>query len=311
MPDSTSNTPASPDNSGRFNFENLSLQVNGIEFALLGCGPKDGELALCLHGFPDSAWTWRYLLPSLAEAGYRAVAPFQRGYAPTGVDPLSRYQTGALASDACGISEELSPGRAGVLIGHDWGAFAAYGASAYEPQRWRKVVTAAVPPVAALANAFFSYDQLRRSWYMFFFQSPLAETAVGMNDLDFIARLWADWSPGYDGIEDVAWVKQCLSQPENLEAAIGYYRAMFDPTKQVPEFSAQQAASMAPTTQPLLYIHGQDDGCLSVDLAREAEGSLNDKSEMYIVKGAGHFMNVEKPDEVNSKILDFIGPPQN
>ena len=291
--------------------ERGTVSANSLAFSYLACGPADGELALCLHGFPDSAWTWRYLLPALADTGYRAVAPWQRGYAPTEVPADGRYQSGALAADACALHEALSPNRAGVIIGHDWGAFAAYGAAAHRPGQWRQVVTAAVPPVGALAEAFFSYYQLKRSWYMFFFQSPLAETAVGMDDLAFLGHLWADWSPGYDGSADVEWVKESLRNPDNLSAAISYYRAMFDPTRQVPELVDEQAATMAPTPQPLLYIHGVDDGCLSIDLARAAETGLTPPSRMHPIEGAGHFMNVEKPEAFNAAVLEFLGPARS
>ncbi|MDQ1375422.1 MAG: hypothetical protein QOJ09_2760, partial [Actinomycetota bacterium] len=237
------------------------IEANGLLFASLEAGPADGPLALCLHGFPDSAWTWRHLLPELAGAGYRAVAPFMRGYEPSEVPQDGRYQTGALVADACAIHEALDADGRAVLIGHDWGAMATYGAAVHRPDQWRRIVASAVPPLAAMAEAFFSYDQIKRSFYMFFFQNPLADMAVGMNDLAFIDRLWADWSPGYDATEDLQYVKQSLRQPENLAAAIGYYRAMFDPTKQSPELTTEQAATAGTPPQPTLYLHGADDGC--------------------------------------------------
>ena len=80
--------------------------------------------------------------------------------------------------DAIALHEALGGDDDAVLIGHDWGALAAYGAAGHAPERWRRVVAAAVPPPATVAKAFFSYDQLQRSWYMFFFQSPLADMAV-------------------------------------------------------------------------------------------------------------------------------------
>ncbi|MDZ7732109.1 MAG: alpha/beta fold hydrolase [Acidimicrobiia bacterium] len=181
-------------------------------------------MALCLHGFPDTAHTWRHLLPRLAEAGYRAVAPFLRGYAPTGVPADGRYQTGVLSADAVALHEALGGDGDAVIVGHDWGAFATYGAAVHEPARWRRVVTAAVPPLAAMADAYFTYDQVKRSFYIFFFQTPFADVAVPLNDLEFVARLWADWSPGYDATEDLAHVRAAIGDPENLTAAIGYYR---------------------------------------------------------------------------------------
>src|SRR5215467_6620098 len=129
-----------------------SVRANGLEFGLLETG--SGPLALCLHGFPDSAHTWRHLLPALAGAGYRAVAPFMRGYAPTAVPKDGAFQVGALASDANALHEALGGDESAVLIGHDWGAGAAYSAAAYAPGRWRKVVTMAVPPWSAMTSTF-------------------------------------------------------------------------------------------------------------------------------------------------------------
>src|SRR5579875_2156225 len=140
--------------------EQRTVTVGDLQFGYLVEGPGDGPLALCLHGFPDTARTFRHLLPRLAAAGFRAVAPWLRGYAPTALAPDGAYQTGALAFDACALHEALGGDADAVVIGHDWGAFAAYGASAYQPERWRRVVAMAVPPPASLATAFFSYDQV-------------------------------------------------------------------------------------------------------------------------------------------------------
>ncbi len=129
--------------------------VNDVELAFLEVG--SGPLALCLHGFPDSAWTYRHLLPALADSGFRAVAPFLRGYAPSAVPADGRYQTGVLALDACGLHETLGGDAEAVIVGHDWGAMATYIAANHEPDRWRRVVTMAVPPAGAVAGGFMRY----------------------------------------------------------------------------------------------------------------------------------------------------------
>jgi pimeloyl-ACP methyl ester carboxylesterase len=286
-----------------------TIEANGLTFAYLAAGDDDKPLALCLHGFPDSAWTWRHLLPSLAAAGYRAVAPWLRGYAPTTVPADGHYQAGMLALDACALHEAFGAGDDAVLIGHDWGALAAYSAVHHPTARWRRLVTMAVPPPPTLTSAFFSYDQLRKSWYMFFFQSPLADMAVPMDDLAFIDRLWADWSPGYDATEDLAHVKDALRDPANLAAAIGYYRATLggvglsdDPTV----VALQNAASGAPPL-PALYLHGATDGCMGAELAGLASSVLtHEGSRVEIVDGGGHFLHVERPDAVNALVLDFL-----
>lgn len=279
----------------RVNLRNMregATVVGDLSVSYLEEGPGDGPLALCLHGFPDSAWTWRHLLPALAEAGYRAVAPWLRGYAPTGVPADSRYGVHALGDDANRLHAALGGDERAVLVGHDWGASAAYAAAATEPERWARLVTEAVPPFSSMAQGFLTYDQLRRSWYIFFFQTPLADMAVPMDDLGFVDRLWADWSPGYDAAEDLAHVKDALRAPENLAAALGYYRAMFDP--------AQAAGgAVGPHRQPWLYLHGRDDGCLGVELA---------PADAVVLEGAGHFAHLERPDEYNAHVLKFLAP---
>ncbi|MEI7591983.1 MAG: alpha/beta hydrolase [Actinomycetes bacterium] len=282
-----------------------AIRANEIDFAFLEAGT--GPLALCLHGFPDTAWGWRFLLPALADAGYRAVAPFMRGYAPTSLAEDGHYQLGALAADAVALHDVLGGDGDAVIIGHDWGAMATYGAAALAPDRWRRVVTAAVPPLASMASAMVTYSQLRRSWYMFFFQNVLAEFAVGLNDLDFVTQLWKDWSPGHDESEDMNHVKDALGQHENLMAALGYYRAMFQPELQVPELQTEQDACNAPTPQPTLYLHGRNDGCVGIEVVEGALDYLpNPDSRIEIIENAGHFIQVEQPDIVNRLILDHI-----
>ena len=284
------------------------IAVNDVELAYLGAGPEDGPLALCLHGFPDSAWTWRFLAPELAAAGFRVVAPFLRGYAPSAVPADGRYQAGVLALDALELHSALGGDGSAVLIGHDWGALAAYGAASGGAERWRRVVAAAVPPALEL-QALFSYEQVKRSFYMFVFQWPLAEVIVGADDLLFIDRLWADWSPGYDGAEDVARVKACLRDPANLTAALGYYRATLGAVPQDPALADLQAATGTPPPQPTLYLHGTDDGCMAVTLTEGTAEQLAPGSRMEVVPGTGHFLHLERPDVVNRAIVDFLTAP--
>ncbi|MHB8438813.1 MAG: alpha/beta fold hydrolase [Acidimicrobiales bacterium] len=283
-----------------------SATAGDIDFAILEDGPPEGPLALCLHGFPDTANTWRHLLPELASAGYHAVAPWMRGYAPTSTAPDGSYQTGALAVDAGRLHETFGGDERAVLIGHDWGAAATYAAAVQQPGRWRRAVAMALPPLGAMAESFFSYDQLKRSFYIFVFQSPLAEMAVAQDDLAFIDRLWADWSPGYDGSWDATQVKEALREPANLAAAIGYYRAMFDPTLHLPQYAEAQMAAGGQPPQPTLYLHGVDDGCLGIDCVGDVMPFLSAGSVHRNIEGAGHFLHLERPDEVNALILDFL-----
>jgi pimeloyl-ACP methyl ester carboxylesterase len=283
------------------------IDVNGLSVAYFEAGPADGPLALCLHGFPDSAHTWRHLLPVLADRGYHAVAPFLRGYAPTDLPSDGRYQVGALSRDTNGLHEALGGSAEAVLIGHDWGALAAYAAVAHQPQRWRRVVTAAVPPPLAVMSHFFSYDQLRRSWYTFFFQSPMAELAIPLDDYVFIDRLWGEWSPGYDATWDLARVKESIGTPERTVAAISYYRALYNGDLHDPSLAEEQAAALAPTPKPTLYLHGSADQCMSLEAIDDPLAVLAEGSEMVVIEGAGHFLHLEQPDEFARLIIDFLG----
>lgn len=286
-------------------FDTGTITAGGIDFTYLAQG--EGPLALCLHGYPDSAHTWRYLLPELAAAGYRAVAPFLRGYAPTSLAADGRYQVGVLGVDANELHEALGGDAAAVLIGHDWGAMGAYAGATLAPERWRRVVAASVLPGPIAAQGFLSYDQLRLSWYMFFQLTPLADMVVPAEDYEFITRLWQDWSPGYDCAEDVARFVECMDGPGRLEAALGFYRQTLQPELQDPALTEAQNAAFSVPPQPLLYLHGADDGCMSSALAAGVDDVLTvPGSRSVIVPDAGHFLQLERPDVVNAEILRFL-----
>jgi pimeloyl-ACP methyl ester carboxylesterase len=281
------------------------VSARGVDFAVLSMG--EGPLALCAHGFPDSAHTWRHLLPELAAAGYRAVAPFQRGYAPSAVPADGCYQTGALAADLNALHEALDGDGDAVVIGHDWGAPATYGAAVLAPERWRKVVGLAVPPGPAFAMSLVTnLAQLQRSWYMFFFQSPFADMVVPANDMAYIDLLWAEWSPGYLAAADLAHVKAALADPANLTAALGYYRAALGDGYKDPSLEVEQAAAGSVPTQPTLYLHGSDDGCIGAEVAELAASMVPANVTVEIIDGSGHFLQLERPDVVNARILEFL-----
>lgn len=285
-----------------------SAHVNGITMSYLAAGlDTQGPLAICLHGFPDSAHTWRHLLPRLAEAGYRAVAPFLRGYAPTEVPADGRFQTAASAQDVIELRTALGGGDDTVIIGHDWGAVITHIATNHAPSLWSKVVTMAVPPGNAVGVAFLTnLAQIKRSWYMFFFQHPFADMVVPANDLAYIDMIWDDWSPGYDAREDLELLKPSLRDSANLQAALGYYRATLGAGYNDPALQDMQNAGSAIPPQPLLYLHGRNDGCMGVEVAEFAMTEFPASARGEIVDGAGHFLHLEKPDTVNDKILDFL-----
>lgn len=294
--------------------EELRLVVGGIDFVALAWGPADGPLALCLHGYPDTARTWRHLGPYLAERGWRVVAPYTRGYAPTGLAPDGSYQLGALTRDVVELHRALGGDERAVLIGHDWGAATAYAVGSHSPQLFRRIVTLAVAPAPVVFSPLSSVKrlvadlplvarQLRMSWYMAFQLLPgISERALPR----LIPRLWADWSPGYDAREDVGHALEALRGPDRATAALRYYRGYFLPWTRHREYAAEQRHMVGVPSGPVLYLHGERDGCLLPEIAKRAADVLPAGSRVELVPGAGHFLQLERPDYVNERIASFI-----
>ena len=179
---------------------------------------------------------------------------------PTAVPADGCLSLGALIADANGLHNALDADEQAVLIGCDWGAEAAYGAAAFALDRWRRLVTLAIPPLSMDAKLFTDFDQLRRFFYMYLFTQPIAEELVAADEMAFLDRLSEKWSPGYDAAEDLALVKDCLRERANLSAAIGYYRAALGaPAESCSSFEAEQRALAEAPPQPTLYLHGARD----------------------------------------------------
>jgi pimeloyl-ACP methyl ester carboxylesterase len=284
--------------------QRVELKDVTLECEILG--PSAGPLALCLHGFPDTAHTFRYLAPHLVQHGYRVVVPSMRGYAPSSLSKSNIYSLSALALDAIELHDVFEGDERAVLVGHDWGAAATYLATAAEPSRWSRAVTMALPPFIVFATALGSYRQLAASWYMTFFQNPGAEQTVANDDFDFISQLWATWSPHYDARDDVALVKRALDEPEHLTAAINYYRAMNGPAPNDARLARLDAAMANAPAVPTLYLHGRDDGCILSSGVADALAYLAPQSRMEIIDDAGHFLHLERPDCVHSLIDTFL-----
>jgi pimeloyl-ACP methyl ester carboxylesterase len=283
----------------------ITIQAGGISYRALDAG--SGPLALCMHGFPDTPYTWRHLFPDLVAAGYRVVAPFQRGYAPTDIPADGLFQTGALARDANEIHEVLGGSSDAVLIGHDWGARTVYGCAGSAPDRWSRVVGLAVPPGPSLANAFVTnFDQLKRSWYMFFFQHGLSDFITSHDNLAFIERLWNDWSPGFDASADMAHVRAALGDSANLAAALGYYRATLGDGKKDSSLDGIQAFTNEYPAQPTLYLHGANDGCVGAEIADASKAAAPAHIRYATVPHSGHFLQLEQPAIVNNLVVEFL-----
>lgn len=273
------------------------IHANGVELAYLEKG--SGPLVICLHGFPDTAYSFTGLLDVLAANGYHAVAPFLRGYYPSGLAPDNNYSIPAVAGDVLALIDALGDGQASV-IGHDWGGFAAYTAANISPEKIPKLVVMCVPHMHCPS---FSFSQLKKSWYVMLFQLPwLPERMVAKNNFAFIDRLYRTWSPGWGESEfNLQPVKVSLAAEGGLAAALGYYRAMIRGAKaQHRQIMSQQ------TSVPALWIAGEDDGCIDLRQYNGMDVAFSDHFELFKVAGAGHFVHREAPELVQNKILSLL-----
>jgi pimeloyl-ACP methyl ester carboxylesterase len=285
--------------------EQISVDLPTHRAAALAWGPPDGRLVLALHGYPDTAWTWRHLGPDLAAQGYRVVAPFMRGYAPTEVPADRCFHVSALMADAVELHRALGGDEHAVLVGHDWGAIAANGVGAHPDSPFARIVAMAVPPFPAMGptGPRVLARQLRMSWYIGLNQLPALPERLQPR---MVAKLWRDWSPSYDGSDDVALTLDALATRANRSAALGYYRAMVRPFGIPERYRAWKTTWTGMPTVPFLYLHGTEDGCLQVELADSADARLPGHGRYERVPGAGHFLQVEQPARVHALVREFL-----
>ncbi len=284
------------------------LRANGLDFAYLEKG--DGPLVILLHGFPDTAHTWDYQSSVLANAGYRAITPFLRGYFPTGIPQEGYYDKATLATDIAELIRLLGGGKPVHLVGQDWGAIISYAVLAAFPNLIRRAVVMAVPHPAQVVKSMLDAKHIQRSFHWWFFQLPdLPEKALAANDFAFIDYLWRYWtSPGYQ--EDAAHmgeIKSMLRQPGVLAATLGYYRAMFDPRKGDPRLEKMRSSMDRPITVPTLALCGSDD--LRAELMTDQAQYFSGEYSYQVVPGAGHFLHRERPEAVAQHILGWLGTP--
>lgn len=288
----------------------LNIELAHLRVSALVWGPPTGRLALCMHGYPDTAWTWRHVAPRLAAQGYRVVAPFSRGYAPTSVPDDGDYHIGALMYDALAIHRALGAPDDAVLIGHDWGGFTAIALAAHPDSPFSNVVAIGVPVLFGMGKNMRPQSirrlpsQARKSWYVMYQQLPaLPESTIRR----VIPKLWKDWTPpGYDATTDLSHLWDALPDRSRRKAAISYYRFQFQPRRQSAKYKVLHRTWRNETVRvPLLVIHGDIDGGLDVELARESANALPATSRHEIIEGAGHFIQIDRPDEVGRLIIDW------
>ena len=270
------------------------VRANGLEFAYLTEGR--GPLVLLLHGFPDTAHTWDRVLPALGAAGFRAVAPFMRGYHPTEIPKDGPFDIDTLGRDVIALIEALGETQA-IVVGHDWGATAAYAAAALAPERVRLLITLAVPHPRAIPKS------PRQVWSMRHFlalRRASAAAKLRADELRYIDDLWRRWSPVWKELpaSETAAVKDAFAQPGCLEAACAYYAA-------IPLSGKLPPSAKIPIKVPTIAFAGTDDHQMKRSTYEKARAYFEGSYEIIELPG-GHFLHREHPDKVIPELVRAI-----
>lgn len=280
--------------------EHTFITTNGIRLHVVQAGPPDGPPVILLHGFPEFWYGWSKQISALAAAGYRVWAPDQRGYnlsdKPKGVDA---YTLDQLAADVVGLIDATGHEQV-YLVGHDWGAAVTWWTALKYPHRLRKIAVLNVPhPTVVNRTLRSSFAQLRKSWYIFFFQIPwLPEALVRMNNWRVgLQTLKESGRPDTFSDADLEQYRQAWSKPGAYTAMLNWYRAAV-------RRPAQQLPSMR-VTVPTLLIWGAQDVALSRIMAQSSI-DLCDNGRLVFIEEATHWVQHDEPARVNQLLLEFL-----
>jgi pimeloyl-ACP methyl ester carboxylesterase len=280
--------------------DSICLPGNGVQLHAVVAGPEDGPLALLLHGFPECWYSWRHQIPALARAGYRVVAPDQRGYnvsdKPRGVH---HYTIDHLTADVAALIQALGRERA-TLIAHDWGGVVAWRFAMDYPMAVDKLVILNAPhPVAFFRALRSDWAQRLRSWYIFFFRLPwVPEALLTLSPLASARHFFRRTAVRRDAFSDgdLEVMAASLAQPGAMQAMLHWYRAAF---------RYRPARRAAPVQAPTLLIWAEDDVALGRSLTYDLEQWVPDL-RLHYIPDCGHWVQNEAPDEVNEHLLAFV-----
>ncbi|MBI3966797.1 MAG: alpha/beta hydrolase [Chloroflexi bacterium] len=261
-----------------------------------------GPLVLLLHGFPDFWYSWRKQIPNLVQAGFRVVAPDLRGYNLSGKPrDVHRYRAEFLARDVARLIRACGVNRAAV-VGHDWGGMAGWQAAMSYPRMVDRLVILNVPHPERFLRGLQTWRQLRKSWYMFFFQLPrVPEAVLRANDFAAIREsLRTDVTrPEAFTEADLDRYVDALARPGALTSALNYYRALF---LQSPR---QALARLRRIEQPVLVVWGEQDRYVGAELAEPGREWVP-SARIVRIEEASHWVHLEFPERVNELIIDFL-----
>ena len=274
-------------------------EVNGIRLHYVEAG--QGPPVVLLHGFPEYWYSWRHQIPALAQAGFHVVAPDMRGYNLSDRPHAWRsYDIDILARDVAGLIDHLGEGPA-YLAGHDWGAAVAYQTAMRHPEHLRKLAILNVPHTERMLAGFRTLRQLRKSWYMFFFQIPgLPERLMARDGFSFAKRSLRADSPGAFSDQDLERYAQAWAQPGALTGMVNYYRAAL---RRSPRGALSR---LTPIQTQTLVIWGMRDRHLGSELA-EPLPQWVPNVRVERLPAATHWVQHDEPQRVSELLIDFFG----
>ena len=279
--------------------EDLWFERDGVRLHAVGAGPNDGPLVILLHGFPEFWYSWRKQIGPLAEAGFRVVAPDQRGYNLSSKPPaIADYAVGNLTADVIAIADQLGADRF-YLAGHDWGAAVAWATALQYPQRLRKLAILNVPhPTVFLRTVRTNPRQMRRSWYMAFFQLPRIPESrfLAYNFAMGIKSLVASSRPGTFTPDALNRYREAWSNPGTVTAMINWYRALFRHRPALPDPQVHV---------PTRILWGRRDMFLLPEMAQESL-KYCDSVELTWFPDATHWLQHEEPEAVNAALIEHF-----
>jgi pimeloyl-ACP methyl ester carboxylesterase len=290
----------------------LEIRVGDLVFDAIAAGPEEGELVLLLHGFPQTGHSYRHQLRSLGEAGYRAVAPDQRGYSP-GARPtdVAAYAMPRLVSDVVGMAAALGRERF-HLVGHDWGGAVAWATATFHPERVLSLSVLSTPHYVALgrASADPRSDQSQRSSYFTDFAAPGAEERFLADDKAVLRGVLQ----GAGSPADQEVYLQKLGSSEAMRAALNWYRALVASraSASAPGGSTGAtsggAASIAPppVAAPTLYLWGSEDSAFGREPAAATADLVAAPYEFHVLEGNGHWLLEERAETVSRLLVDHV-----
>jgi pimeloyl-ACP methyl ester carboxylesterase len=276
--------------------------VNGIRMHYVERGA--GPLVLLLHGFPEMWWSWRYQIPALAEAGFRVVAPDLRGYGDT--DATGPYGIDTLRDDVIALLDHLRTDKA-IVVAHDWGGGVAWHLAGTRGPRCAKLVVLNCPHPAVFARALFrKWSQIKRSWYMFFFQLPILPERMLTHDhgggvIRILRSMAVDKT--HFGPEELSPFARAVCKPGRATGMVNWYRAAIRAGVR----AGPRGPKYEPIVIPTLLIWGMRDLALGYDDVVPGTEAYVPHIEIRKIERCGHFVQQEQPEEVNRLLLEFLG----